>query len=194
MLFLTLTLTVATIVNVITSITPIDSASHVYKKNLNVRTYTTIDYIYAIKHQAAFNVFYYISIYLTYMYMFIYVYMILYIYTHMYVYLYIYFFSPGTICLYYYYSTYLSYSLCLYYIHTYILYIYTIYISTDYIYTIISLWYITVLLYTDIICFCVPELIDGRRVTWLSFVSCCHAGHLRLRWFSICSLNGTNQR
>lgn len=52
------------------------------------------------------------------------------------------------------------------------------------IHTIMLLWYIS-LLYTDMICLCVPELIDGRRVTWLSFVSCCHAGHLRLHWCAI---------
>jgi len=72
------------------------------------------------------------------------------------------------------------------YIHTY--YIYTIYIFIDWLYTHdhVAVVYNS-LLYTDMICFCVPELIDGRRVTWLSFVSCCHAGHLRLHWFSVCS-------
>lgn len=116
-----------------------------------------------------------------------YVYMILYMCIRIFIYIYFFFFSPGTICLCYYYSTYLSYSLCLYYIHTYILYIYTIYIYIfiDWLYTHdhVAVIYNS-LLYTDMICFCVPELIDGRRVTWLSFVSCCHAGHLRLRWFS----------
>lgn len=121
--------------------------------------------------------------------MFVYVYMIIYVYTYIYIYIY-FFFSPGTICLCYYYSTYLSYSLCLYYIHTYIYYIFTLYIYlSNWLYTHdhVAVIYNS-LLYTDMICFCVPELIDGRRVTWLSFVSCCHAGHLRLRWSSVCSL------
>lgn len=91
----------------------------------------------------------------------------------MYICIFTFFSLQALFCLCYYYSTYLFYSLsvhmftCIYILCVRIVFmIIYIYLSTDYTHDHVVVIYIyNSLLYTDMICLCVPELIDGRRVT-----------------------------
>lgn len=91
----------------------------------------------------------------------------------MYICIFTFFSLQALFCLCYYYSTYLFYSLSVHmFTRIYILcvrivfMIIYIYLSTYYTHDHVVVIYIyNSLLYTDMICLCVPELIDGRRVT-----------------------------